>query len=127
MANENVSMTQRQAPSLDQPQTPEVMTVMPPVDIYENQDEILLVADFPGVPKESLSVRLDRSELLIEGTQALPQEQPHIQPLAFSRAFRVPNTVDPNRISAELKHGVLQVRLAKSEAAKPRRIEVRST
>jgi HSP20 family protein len=45
------------------------LVVEPLVDIYENRDEILLVADFPGVPKESLQVRLDRSELTIEGAQ----------------------------------------------------------
>ena len=103
------------------------MNVTPPVDIYENRDEILVVADFPGVPKDSLSVRLDRSELLIEGTQVGSEEQTQPRLLAFSRAFRVPNTVDPDGVSADLSHGVLQVHLAKSEAAKPKRIEVRSS
>lgn len=123
METENTTLTHRQSPSLDQPDEAQAITMTPRVDIFENQDEILLVADFPGVPKDALSVELDRSELVIEGTQAANEHQ--TQPrLAFSRAFRVPHTVDPNGVSAELTQGVLKVHLAKSEAAKPRRIEV---
>jgi HSP20 family molecular chaperone IbpA len=127
MTQENTTLTRSQATSLDQPEELQVVTITPRVDIYENQDEILVVADFPGVPKESVSVRLDRSELVIEGTQAVPEGQRDAQPLAFSRTFRVPNTVEPNGVSAELSQGVLQVHLAKSEAARPKRIEVRSS
>jgi HSP20 family molecular chaperone IbpA len=113
--------------SLSQPDEPMLVSVTPHVDIYENQDEILVVADFPGVAKDSVSVRLERAELLIEGIQDAPADQPGMRPLAFSRTFRVPNTVDPDGISAELSGGVLQVHLAKSEAAKPKRIEVRAS
>lgn len=127
MTQQSTALTQRQATNLDQPEEAQVVTVSPPVDIYENQDEILVVADFPGVPKDALSVRLDRSELMIEGTQAPPEGQTTTRALAFSRIFRVPNTVDPNGVSAELAQGVLRVHLAKSEAAKPKRIEVRSS
>jgi len=124
MTSETTSLTQRQAPNPEGGERAELITVTPPVDIYENQDEIVVVADFPGVPKDSLSIQLDRSELLIEGAQAVGEgEAPAI---VFSRAFRVPNTVDPDGVSAELSQGVLKVHLAKSEAAKPKRIEVRS-
>jgi HSP20 family protein len=124
MTTENTALMQRQATSLDQPEEAQVVTITPPVDIYENPDEILVVADFPGVPKQALSVRLDRSELIIEGTRAAPDGPAETRAVAFSRAFRVPNTVDPNGVSAELSQGVLRVHLAKSEAAKPKRIEV---
>ena len=127
MTTESTTLTQRQATNLDQPEEAQVVTVTPPVDIYENKDEILVVADFPGVPKDALSVRLDRSELVIEGTQAVPSAQSGARALAFSRVFRVPNTVDPNGVSAKLTQGVLKVHLAKSEAAKPKRIEVRGS
>jgi len=127
MTTQATALTQRQATSLDQPEEAQVVTVTPPVDIYESQDEILVVADFPGVPKDALSVRLDHSELLIEGTQAAPEGQAETRALVFSRVFRVPNTVDPNGVSAELSQGVLRVHLAKSEAAKPKRIEVRGS
>jgi HSP20 family molecular chaperone IbpA len=90
--------------------------VAPPVDIFENNDEILILADFAGVEREALHVRLDASELTIEG---------HSDGTTLRRAFQVTNTIDPERISAELSAGVLRVRLAKREQAKPRRIEVR--
>jgi len=125
MTTESTALSQRQSTNLDQPEEAQVVSITPPVDIYENQDEILVVADFPGVPKDALSVRLDRSELVIEGTQEAPGAQGETRALAFSRVFRVPNTVDPNGVSAELSQGVLRVHLAKSEAAKPKRIEVR--
>ena len=127
MTSESTALTQRQSTNLDQTEEAQIVTITPPVDIYENQDEILVVADFPGVPKDALSVRLDRSELVIEGTQAAPGAQSQSRALAFSRVFRVPNTVDPNGVSAELSQGVLRVHLAKSEAAKPKRIEVRGS
>lgn len=127
MTTRETALSQREATSLDQPEQPNVIAMTPPVDIYENQDEILLVADFPGVPNDSLSIRLDRSELVIEGTQTGPAGHAPSQVLAFVRTFRVPNTVDPNGIRAELARGVLRVHLAKSESAKPKRIEVRSS
>jgi HSP20 family protein len=98
----------------------------PLVDIYESRDEILLVADFPGVPKEALTVRLDRSDLVLEGAQPERDEDSAPRPVMFSRTFRVPSTVEAGGVSAELSGGVLRVHLAKSESAKPRRIPVRS-
>jgi len=126
MTKNSTTLAERETPSLVQPEESQVVTLTPRVDIYENQDEILLVADFPGVPKGSLWVGLDGSELVIEGAQLAHEGQPQVRPFAFSRTFRVPNTVDPNGVSAELAQGVLRVHLAKSEAAKPKRIEIRS-
>lgn len=101
-----------------------LLEVAPPVDIFENDAEILLVADFPDVPNTSLDVRIDGSELLIDGAQADPGKDATYRLLRFHRAFRLPNTVDPGGIRAQLQQGVLTVRLAKSPASKPRRIEV---
>src|SRR5687768_9016326 len=78
--------------------------VAPPVDVFENKDEIVILADFPGVEPEALHVRLDASELTIEGQS---------DGTMLRRAFQVANTIDPERISAELNAGVLRVRLAK--------------
>ncbi|MGB8332296.1 MAG: Hsp20/alpha crystallin family protein [Polyangiales bacterium] len=125
MTTDKTALISRETPSLDQPDDAQAITVMPLVDIYESNDEILVLADFPGVPEDALTVHMDRSGLLIEGTQPEPPLEARSRPLRFSRAFRIPNTVDPSRVSAELSDGVLRVHLAKSEAAKPRRIEVR--
>jgi HSP20 family protein len=67
---------------------------------------------------------MEDQELLIQGAQPDPSGDEPWQPLEFSRVFRVPNTVDPAGISAELKQGVLRLTLKKREEAKPRRIEV---
>jgi len=105
---------------------PNALTLAPTVDVYENQDEILLITDFPGVPKDAIQIHLDGTELVIEGEQPAPAEGATHRPLAFHRAFRVPRSVDAASVSAELSHGVLRVHLAKSEASKPRRIAVRT-
>ena len=124
MTTQNTDITQPQTPSLTQ--SAQALHVAPPVDIYENKDEILVIADLPGVPRESLTVRLDGSELLIEGAQPIASGEDTTQrPLAFTRTFRVPETIDPKGVTAELANGVLRVHLAKSDAAKPRQIQVR--
>lgn len=105
-----------------------IQTIAPLVDVYENRDEFLVIADFPGVPTELLHVRLEGTELAIEGTQAASERKGSTaQPVAFARTFRVPKTIDPNGVTAELSQGVLRVRLGKSEASKPRRIEVKAS
>jgi len=103
----------------------ELPTVVPAVDIFENEEEILVLCDFPGVGPEDVDVRLEAGRLDIEGKQVPPKEQADPLPaVMFARAFRVPETVDPAGVSAELKNGVLNVRLRKSEASKPKRIKV---
>ncbi len=99
--------------------------LIPPVDVLENKDEILVIADLPGVSKEELTIRMEDQELLILGSQPDPVGDERWQPVEYARSFRVPNTVDPGGISAELKQGVLRLTLKKREEAKPRRIEVK--
>lgn len=94
------------------------------VDIYENQQQLLLLADMPGVTPEKLSVRLDPPELHIEGR--LTDIGENAEEISFRRSFRINESVDPEGIVAELQHGVLRVTLKKSDAHRPRRIEVRA-
>lgn len=102
--------------------------ITPPVDIFETGEGLTVVADLPGVEQKGLDVRVADGILTIQGTTA------HIAPgtpierefelLNFYRQFELPDEVDSDRISAELKIGVLTLRLPKKEKAKPRRIEV---
>ena len=110
----------------DKPQRlAELHTIAPPVDIYENEEEILLVADFPGVTPDHIDVRLEQGQLDLEGKQVPPNEQAEsLPPVLFARSFRVPETINADGVVAELKNGVLNIHLKKSEAAKPRRIKV---
>lgn len=92
-----------------------------PVDIYEGNDELLLLADLPGVEPEGLSVSFEAPELRIEGRRGAGEAAS-----VYSRTFRVSEQIDPNGISAELTAGVLKLRLAKAAHTKPRKIEVRA-
>ncbi|HEY3233549.1 MAG TPA: Hsp20/alpha crystallin family protein [Polyangiaceae bacterium] len=91
----------------------------PRVDIYENDQELLLLADLPGVDPDGLSVRFDPPELRIEGRQ-----ENHA--VVFTRAFELDQRIDPDNIHAELKHGVLRLHLKKSESFKPKKIPVKT-
>lgn len=92
-----------------------------PVDIYEGTDELLLLADLPGVSPEGLSVSFEAPELRIEGKRGTGDNAS-----VYSRTFRVSEQIDPAGISAELNSGVLRLRLAKAAHTKPRKIEVRA-
>lgn len=92
-----------------------------PVDIYEGADELLLLADLPGVEPDGLTVSFESPELRIEGRRGTGDTAS-----VYSRTFRVSEQLDPAGISAELNAGVLKLRLAKAAHTKPRKIEVRA-
>ncbi|OKY76870.1 MAG: hypothetical protein BM485_02060 [Desulfobulbaceae bacterium DB1] len=104
-------------------------TATPDVDIYVNDEEILLVADLPGVAKEDLSINLENSTLTIEGRSSVrfsgsPQRQ-EFEPLDYRRVFTLPQGLDLEKSVAEFSQGVLHLHLPKSATGKPCRIEVR--
>lgn len=104
-------------------------TVAPPVDIYENGDELLVVADVPGASREGIDVQLEKGQLTILArrvgeTTGAPIATEYRSPDYF-RVFAVPQGIDASKIDAQLSAGVLRLRLPKSESLKPRRIDVR--
>jgi HSP20 family protein len=105
--------------------------VAPPVDIYENHDEILVMADVPGARTDGITVRLEKNELYLHARR---EDTASGSPVAgqgrtadYSRTFIVPRGIDSERITAEMTAGVLRIHLPKSESSKPRRIEVRAS
>jgi HSP20 family molecular chaperone IbpA len=96
----------------------------PPVDIYENEQELLVVADFPGVSPEAVNVRLDPPEFRIEGRVDNGGED--APPVLYSRIFRIDERIDADGITAELKNGLLTVHLRKAAALQPRKIAVKA-
>ncbi len=105
-------------------------TVRPAVDIFENDDEYLVIADIPAVSKDALTIHLDGERLTIEAdvgddiaTDAVARE---FRLMSYRRSFAVPDTIDRDKVSAELDCGVLHLHLPKAEAVKPRRITVRA-
>jgi HSP20 family molecular chaperone IbpA len=99
-------------------------TVAPPVDIFESKDEILILADVPGVVTEGLAVNLDRDHLTIEARRA--QVSAGDEAFDYRRTFVVPRGIDPDKIAASLQNGVLRLVLPKPTAARPRQIEVKA-
>lgn len=102
--------------------------VAPPVDIFESAQEILVVADVPGVNADGLAVRLDGEQLVLEARRAPRSRGSALalehRPADYRRTFVLPRGIDPSRIAAELSNGVLRLHLPKAEAVKPRRIPV---
>ena len=125
MATENTEMVQREQEAVEHvSSTPRLA---PPVDVYENADELLLMADVPGVEHDALDIQLDGGELTFEAKQTEPEEgDESYRAVIFTRSFTLPSTIDHAKVAAELTDGVLKIRLPKSEAAKPRRIAVKT-
>jgi HSP20 family protein len=104
--------------------------LLPPVDVVEDADGITLYADLPGVPKENLTLHLERDNLTIEGLIALdmPQEmQSNVAELGlgrFRRVFALSKELDGEQTSAELNNGVLKLRIPKARQAQPRKISI---
>lgn len=100
--------------------------VLPPLDVYQNADEYLVVADLPGVPADALHVKVESGVLTFEG-RALLDLGPSGEKVErlYGRQLRIPEGIDAERITAEASNGLLLIRLPKSEKEKPRKIPVR--
>lgn len=112
--------------------TPEVtrgVTYTPRVDILENDEELILYADLPGVKEGDVDIRFENGELSLHAHRAPAKPADSLlcenEMGDFFRSFRISEQVDGGKIWAELKDGVLTLHLPKMEAAKPRKITVR--
>ncbi len=104
---------------------------MPVVDILETNENFLIQVELPGVEKSAVKLSIEKGVLLIsgqrpqgtlsEGMRYHRNERPYGR---FERAFRVPDSVDEQKLEADLKNGVLTVRLPKVEKAKPKSIQI---
>jgi len=115
-----------------EPEKPEVspgLCYSPRVDVLESDEESLLFADLPGVKPADVDVRFDNGELIIAGRCPLRHEGANYLLSEygvgdFYRAFTISEQVDWQKISGELKNGVLTVHLPKADKAKPKKITV---
>jgi HSP20 family protein len=105
--------------------------LLPPVAIYEDESGITLTADLPGVSKERLGVKVNGDNLLIEGDVSVPAPQDmellyaEILASSYRRSFTLSRELDASKIEANLKDGVLKLRIPKAEEARPRKIEIK--
>ena len=103
----------------------------PPVDVFEDENQVVLKADLPDVEQKDIEVKLENGTLTLKGERKFEQdenakgyhrlERSYGQ---FVRYFTLPDTVNPEGVKAEHKNGVLTVTLQKKEIAKPRMIHV---
>ena len=114
-----------------QSQSEQDVFVRPAVDIYESGHEITVKADLPGVSRDRLQVQVDGNTLAIEGQAAIDMPEgmeavyADVHTTHFRRSFTLSNELDSGNINAEVKDGVLTLRLPKRAELQPRKIEVK--
>jgi HSP20 family protein len=103
----------------------------PAVDVWETENELVMTVDVPGIRQEDIDVRLENGTLTIKGERRFESASDskgyhRIERSygTFARTFSLPETVDPEKVNAEYKEGVLTISIAKKEVAKPRSIKV---
>ena len=108
-------------------------TYVPTVDIVENQDELLLIADVPGATDDGIDIDYERGQLTVQARVEPRQPADRTNYLLqefgigdFCRSFQVGEGIDAGKIHAEIAEGVLTVHLPKAAELKPRRIEVKT-
>jgi HSP20 family molecular chaperone IbpA len=104
---------------------------LPTTDIFETEDTLTVVLEMPGVDRNNIEVSVENGILTVEGKINFDKYE-GLQPVyseynigPYRRSFRISSRVDPDKISAEMRDGVITLALPKPEEAKPRRIEVR--
>ena len=104
---------------------------LPAVDILEDEAQLVITADLPGIDLAKIDIRLENGTLIVKGQRdiAPKTEQTSYHRMErtygqFARSFSMPETVDPEKVFADYKNGVLQITLGKKELAKPRAIQV---
>ena len=113
-------------------QTKPGLVFTPAVDIFETDKEITMLADMPGVKAGDLNIDLDKNILTLDGAVKSPEGADEMDVLReyrtgrYYRQFTLSQVIDQGKIGAEMKDGVLRLRLPKVEAAKPRKITVKS-
>lgn len=107
--------------------------IVPRVDVLEDDKGITLLADLPGVAKDQLELKVDGDTLLIEG-EVTPLTPEGLEPVyaelrvpRYRRSFVLSRELDPSHIEANLKDGVLALRIPKQEHAQPRRIQIQAS
>lgn len=109
----------------------ETSTWTPLVDIKEEKDSFLVIADIPGVKKDDISISLEQHVLTLKGTRQFEKTEQHQGYTRrertqgqFYRRFSLPQTADDAKITARYTHGVLEIKIPKKEVATEKKIEI---
>src|SRR5882762_8434555 len=103
----------------------------PAVDVYEDEHQVTLKIEVPGIDEKDIDVRVEGNTLTVHGERKIEKEEKEEnfrrverQYGSFTRSFTLPSSVDPGQVSANYDKGVLTIRLAKKAEAKPKQIKV---
>jgi HSP20 family protein len=106
-------------------------TLAPPVDIYEDEHNIVLKIEVPGIDESDIDVLIQNNTLTVQGERKIEKEEKEEnfhrverQYGRFTRSFTLPSSVDPGQVSAHCDKGVLKINLAKRAEAKPTQIKI---
>jgi len=106
-------------------------TFAPPVDVYEDEHNIMLKIEVPGIDEKDIDVRIENNTLTVHGERKFEKEEKEEnyrrverQYGSFTRTFTLPTTVDSDKVEADYDKGVLKIKLAKKAEAKPKQIKV---
>jgi HSP20 family protein len=132
MADQELQVKEKEAAPVKSEATRPGKVFLPPVDIYETAETIVVLADMPGVAADKVTIDIKDDQLTISGEITPPpgnQEHLVVQEYDtgnFLREFTLGQLVDQNRIEAAMKDGVLRLTLPKVEKAKPRKIDIKA-
>jgi HSP20 family protein len=103
----------------------------PPVDTYEDEHNIVLKIEVPGIDEKDIHVHIENNTLTVHGERNIEKEEKEEnfrrierQYGSFTRSFTLPSSVDPGQVTADYHKGVLKIKLAKKAEAKPKQIKV---
>lgn len=106
-------------------------TWVPPVDINETEDNLVLKAELPGIKPDDVEIRVEDNTLYLKGERKFEREvkEENLHRVersygTFSRSFSLPSSVDPEKIKAEYQNGILTLTMPKREEAKPKTIKI---
>ena len=106
-------------------------TFAPPVDVYEDEHNITLKIEVPGIDEKDIDVQIENNTLTVHGERKFEKEEKEEnyrrverQYGSFTRSFTLPNTVDAEQVQAHYDKGILKIQLAKKAEAKPKQIKV---
>jgi HSP20 family protein len=103
----------------------------PPVDVYEDEHQVTLKIEVPGIDEKDIDVRIENNVLTVHGERKFEKEEKEEnfrrverQYGSFTRTFTLPNTVDAEKVQADYEKGILKIVLPKKAEAKPKQIKV---
>ena len=130
VAQQELQVQEKREVDEQQEGTRAMRAFLPTTDIFETEEGLIVVLEMPGVDRNNVEVSVDNGVLTVEGEIEFSKYE-GLQPLyseynigPYRRTFRLPRTIDLEKIRAEMRDGVVTLMLPKSEQAKPRRIAV---